>query len=298
MIAIFSGGTGTPKLLWGLKEILDDFCVVVNTGEDVWVSGNKVCPDIDSVIYTLAGIIDTEKWWGVERDTFITHEHLKKIGHDEGMKIGDLDRCTHIFRSELLRSGKSLVEATRILKKGFGIKQDIFPMCNEEVSTIIETEYGDMHFQEFWVLKRGEPEVKRVKVKGVEDASIPEEVKKALDNCKTIIIGPSNPVTSIGPIISVPGYGEVLKTKKVIAVSPLIGNQPVSGPAGKFMQALNVEVSPGGVARIYRDFLDVLVVDRADEDLKLDDIEVVATSTIMKSKEDAIKLAEFLLSLI
>jgi len=298
MIAILSGGTGTPKLLWGLKEICDDFFVVVNTAEDVWVSGNKICPDIDSVIYALSETIDTEKWWGVRNDSFITYERLKFLGFDEGMMIGDVDRATHILRSNLLREGKDLLEATRILKSRFGIKQEIFPMCNEEVSTLIETESGTMHFQEFWVGRRGEPEVNNIIFKGIENAKIPSEVKEFLEECKAVIIGPSNPITSIGPIISVRGYKEILKKKKVIAVSPIIGKNPVSGPAGKFMRALGYEVSPVGVAKVYRDFIDVLVIDEKDSDYELDFVEVVKADTIMKKKEDAENLSRFLLELV
>ncbi|RLI82313.1 2-phospho-L-lactate transferase [Archaeoglobales archaeon] len=298
MIATLSGGTGTPKLLWGLKEICDDFFVVVNTAEDVWVSGNKICPDIDSVIYALSETIDTEKWWGVRNDSFITYERLKFLGFDEGMMIGDVDRATHILRSNLLREGKNLLEATRILKSRFGIKQEIFPMCNEEVSTLIETESGTMHFQEFWVGRRGEPEVNNIIFKGIENAKIPSEVKEFLEECKAVIIGPSNPITSIGPIISVRGYKEILKKKKVIAVSPIIGKNPVSGPAGKFMRALGYEVSPVGVAKVYRDFIDVLVIDEKDSDYELDFVEVVKADTIMKKKEDAENLSRFLLELV
>ncbi|MBO8181947.1 MAG: 2-phospho-L-lactate transferase [Archaeoglobus sp.] len=298
MIAVLSGGTGTPKLLWGLKEIYDDFFVVVNTAEDVWVSGNKICPDIDSVIYALSESIDTETWWGIADDTFTTHERLKSLGFDEGMRIGDLDRATHILRSELLRKGKSLLQAIRILKNSFGIKQEIFPMCNEEVSTLIETNEGLMHFQNFWVGRKGEPEVSKIIFNGIEKARMPEEVKDLLKQCDSVVIGPSNPITSIGPIISVKGYVEVLKRKRVVAVSPIIGNKPVSGPAAKFMRALGYEVSPAGVAEVYRDFIDVLVIDERDADYEIEFAEVTKTDTIMKEKGDAVRLANFLLDIL
>lgn len=275
-----------------------DFFVVVNTAEDVWVSGNKICPDIDSVIYALSESIDVERWWGVADDTFTTHERLKSLGFDEGMRIGDLDRATHILRSELLRKGKSLLEATKILKNSFGIEQEIFPMCNEEVSTLIETNEGLMHFQDFWVGRKGEPKVSRIVFDGIEKAKMPEEVKDFLERCDSVIIGPSNPITSIGPIISVKGYVEVLKKKRVVAVSPIIGNKPVSGPAAKFMKALGYEVSPAGVAEVYRDFIDVLVIDERDADYEIEFAEVTKTDTIMKGKGDAVSLANFLLGLV
>uniref|UniRef100_A0A7C3RDQ4 2-phospho-L-lactate transferase n=1 Tax=Archaeoglobus fulgidus TaxID=2234 RepID=A0A7C3RDQ4_ARCFL len=290
---ILSGGTGTPKLLRGMKEVAD-FWVVVNTAEDVWVSGNKICPDIDSVIYALAEVIDDEKWWGVRGDTFITHERLKTLGFDEGMKIGDLDRATHILRSEVLRAGKSLCEATKAVADAYGVSHEIFPMCEEEVSTIVVTEVGEMHFQEFWVLRRGEPEVKDVYFKGIEKAKIPEEVEKRLKKEEEVLIGPSNPITSILPILSVEDFRDRLRDKKVVAISPIVGRAAVSGPAGKLMRAKGYEVSPKGVAEVYADFLDLLVVDHADRGVIRNS---VATNTIMKSKEDAVRLAEFVVSL-
>ncbi|RLI72986.1 2-phospho-L-lactate transferase, partial [Archaeoglobales archaeon] len=184
MICVLSGGTGTPKFLQGLKELTNEITVIVNTAEDVWVSGNKICPDIDSVIYAMAEVIDDNKWWGVKNDTFITHSRLKELGFDEPMMIGDLDRATHITRSELLRKDFSLTEATRELKNRFGVKAEILPMCEEEVSTIVLTRDGEMHFQEFWVKYKGEKEVIDVVFRGVEKTKATKDVLNALDKCK------------------------------------------------------------------------------------------------------------------
>ncbi|MEM1957482.1 MAG: 2-phospho-L-lactate transferase [Archaeoglobaceae archaeon] len=291
---VLSGGTGTPKLLVGLKEVAE-FSVIVNTAEDIWISGNKICPDIDSVIYALAEIIDEEKWWGIRGDSFRTHEALKKLGVDEFMAIGDLDRATHILRSELLRKGFSLVHATKEVAKAYGVKQEIYPMCNEEVATIIVTAEGEMHFQDFWVRKKGIPEVVDIYFRGIENAKIPEEVKTLIKKEKEVIIGPSNPVSSILPILSVENMRGMLKNKKVVAISPIIGENPVSGPAGKFMKAKGYEVSPIGVLKFYEDIIDALVVDESDSSLK--EGRIFATKTIMKSKEDAIRLSEFVLKL-
>ncbi len=298
MIAVLSGGTGTPKLLRGLKG-LTEFTVIINTAEDIWISGNRVCPDIDSVLYTLAGIIDDERWWGIKGDSFRTHEMILKLGGDEFMKIGDLDRAVHIFRSELLRRGFTLTEATKKLRMALGVEEEVLPMCDEDVETRIVTDRGDFHFQEFWIKCRGEPEVLDVYFKGIERARATEEVMRALKTCDFVLIGPSNPITSVLPILSVKGVRDVLRKKRVIAVSPIVGNRPVSGPAGKFMRAKGFEVSPLGVVEVYKDFLDVLIVDRADEGLvgRYGDVEIVATDTIMKSEEDAKRLAEFILSL-
>lgn len=290
---VLSGGTGTPKLLIGLKEVAD-FSVIVNTAEDLWISGNKICPDIDSVIYALAEIIDEEKWWGIKGDSFKTHEMLRLLGHDELMAVGDLDRATHILRSEFLRRGFSLVRATKAVAKAYGVKQEVYPMCNEEVATTILTPSGEMHFQEFWVKEKGMPEVLDIYFKGIERARIPEEVKTLLKD-EEILIGPSNPITSILPILSVEDFRKRLIGKKVVAISPIIGKSPFSGPAGKFMRAKGFEVSPLGVLEVYKDFITALVVDKSDS--KLVSEKIFATRTIMKNKEDAVKLSEYILKL-
>ncbi|NHW23758.1 MAG: 2-phospho-L-lactate transferase [Archaeoglobales archaeon] len=291
---VLSGGTGTPKLLMGLKEIAD-FSVVVNTAEDIWISGNKICPDIDSVIYALAGIIDEEKWWGIRGDTFRTSEMLKNLGFEELMKVGDLDRATHILRSELLRNGLSLVQATKAVARAYGVSHEVFPMCNEDVATTIVTPRGEMHFQEFWVKEKGLPEVLDIYFRGIERARIPEEVRKLLKDDDEILIGPSNPITSILPILSVEDFRNRIRGKKVIAVSPIIGDSPVSGPAGKFMKAKGYEVSPLGVLRVYGDLISALVVDERDSGLVSE--KIFATKTIMRDKDDAIRLSEYILKL-
>ncbi len=201
---IFSGGTGTPKLLDGLKEILppEELTVVVNTAEDLWVSGNLICPDLDTVLYLFSDQIDRKKWWGIKNDTFQTHERMQELGVRESMKLGDRDRATHIIRSNLIRSGVSLTEATLKFASILGIDAKILPMSDDPVSTYIETPEGVMHFQDFWVGKHGEPEVLGVDIRGVSEASISPKVLEALENDDNVLIGPSNPITSIGPIIS------------------------------------------------------------------------------------------------
>ncbi|WMW24124.1 2-phospho-L-lactate transferase [Methanolobus sediminis] len=263
---IFSGGTGTPKLLNGLREVYPEekITVVVNTAEDIWVSGNLITPDIDTVLYLLSGRLDTSKWWGVKDDTYRTHGAMKELGYDEVMMLGDIDRATHIMRSDLIRSGLTLTEATIGLSKSFGVKANVFPMSDDPVSSMINTPEEKMHFQDFWVGKHGEPEVLEVCQEGIEKASISPAVVEALEREDNVLIGPSNPITSIGPIIELPGMRDILKEKKVIAVSPIIGTEPVSGPAGKLMTARGIEVSSYGVASYYSDFLDHLIIDERD----------------------------------
>lgn len=297
MITFLSGGTGTPKLLMGFKEVSNDFAVVVNTAEDVWVSGNKICPDIDSVIYALAEVIDDEKWWGIKNDTFITHNRLKELGYDEKLKIGDLDRATHIIRSEMLRNGYTLAEATKKLSEIYGLKQRIIPMTEAEVSTYILTPDGKMHFQEFWVEKKGQPEVIDIVVEGAEYAEPAEGVIESIENSDAVVIGPSNPVTSIYPILLVKGLRKALERKKVIAISPIIGSNPVSGPAGKFLRAKGFEVSPKGVLDFYKGLVDVFVVHNGDK-FHSRKAKIVETDILIKCKEDAVRLSEFILKLL
>ena len=303
IMIILSGGTGTPKLLDGLKEILPpgELTVVVNTAEDLWVSGNLISPDLDTVLYLFSDQIDRKKWWGIENDTFRTYERMQELGVEESMKLGDMDRATHIIRSNLIRDGASITEATVKLASLFGIEANILPMSDDPVSTCIETLNGVMHFQDFWIGKHGEPDVLGVDIRGVSEASVAKKVMEALEKDDKVLIGPSNPITSIGPIISLPGMRELLKQKKVVAVSPIIGNAPVSGPAGKLMQACGLEVSSMGVAEYYQEFLDVFVFDERDraDEFAFEKLGCRAcrADTLMTSTEKSKELAEFVVGL-
>jgi LPPG:FO 2-phospho-L-lactate transferase len=300
---IFSGGTGTPKLLDGIKEILppEELTVVVNTAEDLWISGNLICPDLDTVLYLFSDQIDRKRWWGIKDDTFLTCERMQELGVTESMKLGDRDRATHIIRSNFLREGISLTDATLELASIFGINAKILPMSDDPIFTYIETPEGTMHFQDFWIGKHGEPEVLGVDIRGVSEASISPKVLEALKNDDKVLIGPSNPITSIGPIISLPGMKDLLQKKMVVAVSPIIGNAPVSGPAGKLMEASGLEVSSMGVAEYYQDFLDVFVFDERDlaDEFAFERVGCHATraDTIMTSTEKSRELAEIVVGL-
>jgi LPPG:FO 2-phospho-L-lactate transferase len=294
MLTVLSGGTGTPKLLWGFKDS-ENTAVVVNTAEDIWVSNNKVTPDIDSVLYTLADMIDEDRWWGIRGDTFATHEALKAVGLFEELMIGDKDRATHILRTELLGNGSTLAEATLELCDVFQINTHVLPMSEEDVTSVVETAQGDMHFQDFWITFHGEPEVKDVKLLGALKPA--QEVMDVLNISENIVIGPSNPITSIGPILALEGVRDVLKVKFVVAVSPFIGDRPVSGPAAKLMRAKGFEPSTRGVAECYKDIVDVFVVDERDNtDLSGYDFEVAKFDTLMTSREKSRGLADFVLS--
>jgi LPPG:FO 2-phospho-L-lactate transferase len=294
---LLSGGTGTPKLLNGLRKLIPDkdITVVVNTAEDLWISGNLVCPDIDTVIYLFAGLLDTDRWWGIEQDTYHTHKALINAGNNEILRLGDRDRATHIMRSEFIRQGASLTEAVDRTARMLGVKARILPMCNEPVSSMIVTNEGTMHFQEFWVTKGGKPEVFGIEYSGTQTAIVPEPLRKAIDHEKNIIIGPSNPITSIDPILAVGGMRELLRSKHVIAISPIIGHEPVSGPAGKMMSACGYEVSSTGVAQYYNDLLDVFIIDERDgmvsRDINDQDVLIISADTMMSSYEKSTALA-------
>jgi len=287
---ILSGGTGTPKLLAGMRRIIpeEEITVIVNTAEDTWVSGNLVCPDIDTVLYLFAGTIDAAKWWGIRDDTFTTNDSLKQAGHPEIMRIGDKDRATHIMRSDLIREGRTLTEAIRELACSSGIRASILPMTDHPVATHITTPACEMHFQEYWITHGGDPDVLGVNIHGIDDAAPSDAVLSALDSDDLALIGPSNPITSIGPILRVPGVREVLREKRVVAISPIIGDAPVSGPAGKLMHACGYEVSSAGVLECYRDLLgglpDVFIIDSGDIEIGIDGgVEIVRADTMMTS---------------
>ena len=316
-VTFLSGGTGTPKLLDGLDETnLDrsDVSVVVNTGDDIEISGNIVCPDIDTVLYTLGDRIDRDKWWGVRDDTHETHERLTEdgayvervgsprrlgegrafSGEGEFMRIGDEDRATHILRTSALDSGKTLTEATAGLCSRMGIEARVLPVSDDPVATYIETPDGPEHFQVWWVAHGGEPEVRDVDFRGVHDAQPTDAVLDALES--PVVIGPSNPVTSLGPMLAVEGVREALRETDVVAVSPFVDGEIVSGPAAKLMRAVGLPASSRGVYEAYSDFLDVLVVDDTSniEDV---DCDVVREETRIDGRENAARLVERLVEL-
>ena len=285
MITVLSGGTGTPKLLQGLKEIVDpsDLTIIVNTLENNYFSGVYVSADIDTVLYTMSDMINDELWYGVKNDTFITHDRLEELGCGELLRIGDIDRATKIQKTQLMEK-YGLKKACEIQSKNMGIGSDIIPMSEENSEIRIVTDIGELEFHDFLIRHQSEPEVLDVKFSNVNPSA---GVVDAIRNSDAVVIGPSNPITSILPILSLEGVREALKDTYVIAVSPIIGSGAVSGPANKFMKALGIEVSAVGVASLYEDFLDNIVIDDKDSNLKsqLNQIinKVTVTNTIMNN---------------
>ena len=285
MITVLSGGTGTPKLLQGLKEIVDpsDLIIIVNTLENDYFSGVYVSADIDTVLYTMSDMINDELWYGVKDDTFITHDRLEELGCGELLRIGDIDRATKIQKTQLMEM-HGLRKACEIQAMNMGIESRIIPMSEEESEIKIITDIGELEFHDFLIKHQSEREVLDVKFSNVNPS---KGVVDAIKNSDAVIIGPSNPVTSILPILSLEGVRDALKDTYVVAVSPIIGSGAVSGPANKFMKALDIDVSAVGVASLYRDFLDNIVIDDKDSNMKSQIKQIVnkvtVTNTIMNN---------------
>jgi LPPG:FO 2-phospho-L-lactate transferase len=297
MITFLSGGTGTPKLLWGMRDLLDDteLAVVVNTAEDIWMSGNHLSPDIDTIIYLCAGLIDTATWWGIRGDTFLTHEALHRRGHDEYLAIGDQDRATHIIRGELLRQGESLTSCTTHICRKFGVQIPVLPMTDVPVASMVTTPEGEMHFQEFWVRYRGTVPFDGVYRRSPAPTVATPEARAVLEGSDAVVIGPSNPVTSIMPILECPGIIESIGGCPVIAVSPFIGMEPVSGPAGVLMKAWGREPSSRGTYDLYRNLRPMFIQDIRD-DVKVPN--ALRFDTLMKDQGKSRDLAEYILKIL
>ena len=300
MISVLSGGTGTPKLLQGLKEVVDpsDLTIIVNTLENDYFSGVYVSADIDTVLYTMSDMINDELWYGVKNDTFITHDRLEEIGCPELLRIGDIDRATKIQKTQLMEK-YGLKKACEIQARNMGIASNIIPMSEEDSDIKIVTDIGELEFHDFLIKHQSNPEVLDLKFSNVNPA---EGIIESIKNSQAVIIGPSNPITSISPILSLEGVRDALMETFVIAVSPIIGSDSVSGPASKFMKALDIEVSSVGIASLYKDFLDVIVIDDKDEDKKVEANQiinkVIVTNTIMNNLDAKKNLAEIIIDCI
>jgi len=303
MIVVFTGGTGGAKLVQGLQQVLapDLLTVIVNTGDDLDWWGLHVSPDIDSVLYALAGLLSSDRGWGVEGDSFRCLDRMKQLGAPSWFSLGDLDLATHLTRTAILRGGKSLSDATAELAAKFGVRARVLPMSDDRVATMLDTEKGTLTFQEYFVRERHQVDVRRVRFEGADHSRPAPGVIESIERAEAIIFAPSNPVTSIGPILAVPGIRDALRraAAPIVAVSPIVGGAAVSGPAGKLMEMIGWPCSIAGVAKAYQDFLDVLVVDEADEHeaerLRSDSLRVESTRTIMRSIEDKRALARFAL---
>jgi len=308
LITALSGGIGGSKLVLGLSKLLKhgELVVIGNTGDDFELFGLHISPDLDIVMYTLAGIVDEQKGWGIKDDTFSCLDTLNQYyGLEKWFNLGDKDLATHIYRTELLSKGHKLSEITETLCLSLGLNSaKIIPMTDDKVETTVKIQNGStINFQEYFVKRGCKDQVKGVIYKGSRTARPAEGVVENIRNSDIIVICPSNPIASIGPILSITGVREALKkaTCPVVAISPIIGGKPLKGPADKFMKGLGLEVSALGVAKFYGRLINYFLMDEADarldEEIKLMGLDTVITNTVMNTLEDKVRLATTVLNL-
>lgn len=303
MITALAGGVGAAKFLTGLSTLVkqEDLSVIVNTGDDIELFGLHISPDIDIVAYTLAGIVDEQKGWGIKDDTFQCLEMLKKYGLETWFMLGDKDLATHIHRSDLLRQGFTLSQVTDQFCQSLRLKIKILPMTNHKFQTKIKTSKGWIHFEDYFVKNQGKDEVLGIEFDGAATAKPSAGVLDAILKAEMVVVCPSNPIVSIGTILAVDGVRNALRhtNAKVVAVSPIVAGAPVKGPADKLLRGLGLEVSAFGVAELYCDFVDTFVIDALDaeekERIERLGMKVKVTDTVMKSFEDKVRLAKTVL---
>ncbi|MBO0793760.1 MAG: 2-phospho-L-lactate transferase [Ktedonobacteraceae bacterium] len=303
MIVVLAGGVGAARFLQGVVQLVpqEKLTVIANTGDDRDFYGLRVSPDSDIVIYTLAGVVDEKNGWGIRDDTYHTMQQLTAYGNEDWFMLGDRDLATHIHRTNLLRQGQTLSQVTDQLRASFGLRLRVLPMSNQPVQTHIQTPGGLIHFEEYMVKRRSADEVQDVVFVGAEQARPAPGVLDAIKAAEAILIAPSNPIVSIGSILSVPGIHDALHEAQgmVVAVSPIVGGAPIKGPADRLMRGLGMEVSAVGVARCYRDFLDVMVIDEQDAGLaeQIEDLGIptIVTNTIMRDSAAKAELARVVL---
>ena len=299
MITVLSGGTGGAKFVDGLSRVVPprELTVIVNTGDDLVWWGLNVSPDLDSITYVLAGRLSQERGWGLEGDTFHCLEAMRRLGQEAWFGIGDRDLATHLLRTQLLASGKTLTETTAEIAQRLKVEARILPMSDDKVETRVLTPAGEMSFEEYFVRERHQVPVEGVRFAGADQAEPAPGVIEAITHADAVLIAPSNPVTSIGPIVAIPEIRRALieSSAPVTAVSPILGGAAVSGPAGELMRSEALPVSALGVAQAYREFLDKLLIDECDREQigNLQSLEIggVATNILMKSTEAKVRLA-------
>ena len=298
-VLALAGGIGGAKLAAGLQDALPagDLAVVVNTADDFDLWGLRICPDLDTVMYTLAGIANPETGWGVAGESFAALGMLARYGEDTWFKLGDRDLATHILRTLKLRTGEPLTKIMADLSGALCVKSAILPMCDEPVATILHTPNGPLEFQEYFVRRRQEDEVLDVELRGIYNARPTDAILEALAAADLVVLCPSNPVVSIGPILAVPGMREALAASRApkVAVSPIVGGRALKGPADRMLASMGHEVSAAGVARIYAGLVEGMVVDRLDEgarpEIEALGMRVLATDAIMRDAPDRTRLA-------
>ena len=300
-VVALAGGTGSAKLLRGLSRISIDLTVVANVGDNFWVYGVYVCPDVDVATYTLAGIADPVRGWGIAGDTFKALSQLSQLGKETWFKLGDRDMASCLARTEMLRKGATLTFATERISRALGVKAQVIPATDEPVETRIDTTIGNLHLQEFWVREMGTPRVLGIRYGGAKRARPTYQVASAIANADRILVCPANPVSSIGPMLAIPGFTHLLSKAdaRIVALSPMEGDAPFSGPAGKLMKAIRSRPDSLGVAKLYSTFLDCILISETDSAMRgrimALGTDCGVTDTRMDDPADELRLAKVLL---
>jgi LPPG:FO 2-phospho-L-lactate transferase len=299
MILALAGGVGAARFLDGLTRVIppEEVYVVGNTADDTEIYGLSISPDLDTVVYTLAGLANPVHGWGIENDTFESLAALGRLGEDTWFQLGDRDMATHIFRTNRLRAGTKLSAVTAEIAGSLGVRSTVVPMSNDPVRTIVRTPDGKMAFQTYFVRRRAQDKVLAVTFQGAEKARPTPGLLRAIRSASGIVFCPSNPIISIGPILAVPGIRNALSRRSCpsAAISPIVGGRALKGPAGSMMKSLGKDVSALGVARIYQGLVDILVLDTVDAALAPSiqelGIQTVVTNTIMSGPAEKKALA-------
>jgi LPPG:FO 2-phospho-L-lactate transferase len=303
VITVLAGGSGAARFLQGLLRVVppQQVTIVSNVGDDCQMYGLHVSPDIDLVVYHLAGVADEERTFGLRGDTFAVVEALARFGYQTWFRLGDRDLATCLHRTNLLRGGAGLAEATASIVRAFGLACTVLPATEAPLRTRIQTDQGLLEFQDYFVRLQAQVPVRGLVYEGAEAARPSPGVLEAIAGAGAVIVAPSNPLLSIGPILAVPGIREALASTpaRVGAISPIVGGAALKGPADRIMRQLGLEVSPVGVARLYADFLDVLVLDQRDAHLapqvRALGLDAAVTDTIMSSMDKKEALARVVL---
>ena len=298
-IVALAGGVGASKLLVGLSRAMDprELTIIVNTGDDIVLHGLAISPDLDIVTYSLAGLVNPETGWGFRDETFRAHDQLAAYGRPAWFHLGDRDLATHIHRTAMLREGAALSEAAESIRVALGVQAKILPMSDQPVPTMIDTEQGQLNFQEYLVHQRAEPVVRKVIFAGIERAWPAPGVLESLERAAVIVICPSNPLISIGPILAVPGVREALRKRRkdVVAVCPIVGGKSLKGPSDRMLAQLGFDVSASGVARMYQDICATFVIDSVDAGeraaVEALGMKALVCSTVMQTVQDKERLA-------
>jgi LPPG:FO 2-phospho-L-lactate transferase len=305
-VALLAGGVGGAKIAHGLQAALGaELTVIVNTGDDLERHGLAIWPDHDTVMYTLAGLDDRERGWGLRDETWTVSGQLETLGEDAWFRLGDRDLATHIVRTQRLREGVRPTEVARRLQLALGVRATILPMSDDPVRTEVRTDDGWLEFQEYFVHRRQEPPVHEVRLRGIEDARPTPEVEAAIASARTVVIAPSNPIVSIGPILALAGMRQVLAAARgrgvrIVAVSGIVGGKALKGPADRMLASLGMESSAPGVAQIYAELIDGFVLDSIDAEHEADirelGLETLVVDTIMSDDAARARLARDLLA--